>query len=650
MKKNVLFIHSLFRSGSTYLFNSFRQAGDDIYCYQEPLNEFVFEALKQPETLLDIEGSGEMQRRLRHPEMERPYFAELYDTLEFWKPYASPEISYDDYFGLVAPDKTNEYFAALINGAKKQNVMIQECRTGARIGNIKSGIGGYHIYLWRNPVNQWWSFKSTEYFEVIMQVIASAKSIPPLIRKICDENTIAILPNHSFEQQLRHFEQRWVSSHNSYMLFFGLWCLNMIESMEHADMALSVDHLSRDPAYRNQAETTLSELGFTDIDFTDCNIPQSIFTRQEMAFYYQIEEEVYEYLRESGIQASVLETLKKLARQNTSILEKPKDVSDTDNEYIQSIETLRSIVLEGQTAREREGKNSNTEISILNTRVLNFLKAENETAQTLSKLKADKDQLKTSLINSETALANAQKKTAQFGNEIAKLEKLHTQAKHDNQIYKESLQSHTASLKKLSDTIAFISQQNREINSNLTLTRSKFEKEREHYEVMRLEHERLLDVLPTVKEQIRKTNANRQAEYEAREAQRQETENHLRSQIQHTDRALRETEAHLAAVLSSSSWKVTSPIRSIFNAKSHLKNLKNKILLRGLNLYRSSPAFKNSATGILNLFPKLEPRIRNFASAHPSSMIAETTTTWNLQINENSAETWLRLIEEGHQS
>jgi hypothetical protein len=41
MSAGPIFVHSLFRSGSTYLFEVFRRSPDGYWCYQEPLNEHL---------------------------------------------------------------------------------------------------------------------------------------------------------------------------------------------------------------------------------------------------------------------------------------------------------------------------------------------------------------------------------------------------------------------------------------------------------------------------------------------------------------------------------------------------------------------------------------------------------------------------------
>ncbi|MEA3115191.1 MAG: hypothetical protein QOG58_4990, partial [Caballeronia sp.] len=51
LTKSPLFLHSLFRSGSTYLFEKFRRT-DRFYCYQEPCNEALIDLDTNPDGFL----------------------------------------------------------------------------------------------------------------------------------------------------------------------------------------------------------------------------------------------------------------------------------------------------------------------------------------------------------------------------------------------------------------------------------------------------------------------------------------------------------------------------------------------------------------------------------------------------------------------
>jgi len=66
-----LFIHSLFRSGSTYVWNAFRRSPKGYWCYQEPLHETVLALEKAPMELLAFD-TNEETKYLRHPKLDKP--------------------------------------------------------------------------------------------------------------------------------------------------------------------------------------------------------------------------------------------------------------------------------------------------------------------------------------------------------------------------------------------------------------------------------------------------------------------------------------------------------------------------------------------------------------------------------------------------
>src|ERR1700761_3229311 len=97
-----IFIHSLFRSGSTYLFHKFRST-DNFYCYQEPCNEALIDLDRNPDGFMKSPGYD--SRLLRHPTLTAPYFYESYCIRDRLKGLFKKSFSYEDYFtGPTLPD------------------------------------------------------------------------------------------------------------------------------------------------------------------------------------------------------------------------------------------------------------------------------------------------------------------------------------------------------------------------------------------------------------------------------------------------------------------------------------------------------------------------------------------------------------------
>jgi hypothetical protein len=95
-----IFIHSLFRSGSTWLFDRFRNSSEGYWCYQEPYHETLINLKIQPEVLMSIHQ--ETASSLRHPQINRPYFQEFYEIRDEIKDKFEKCISFDSFFDPTA--------------------------------------------------------------------------------------------------------------------------------------------------------------------------------------------------------------------------------------------------------------------------------------------------------------------------------------------------------------------------------------------------------------------------------------------------------------------------------------------------------------------------------------------------------------------
>ena len=315
MNKSPIFIHSLFRAGSTYLFNVFRRSDADFWCYQEPMHELAFFSRNNPDELL-VDHGKEKQELLRHPPTNINYFQELYDTWDSWCDAIKEEAIYDTYFEQKPSDKMGlPYWLSLIKAAKGRPV-FQECRTSGRIGAIKAGLGGYHIYLWRNPWDQWWSYKVTPYFDVATRLIVHSKNAPVCLQKLCNELGLLKHELINLDEAFSVYGSEPLSSEQSYLLFFMLWCLALQAGLQEADVLVNIDWLSRSKKYREKILNTLKkDADISGIDFSDCSVPQALYDWRDLEFFSQLEDRIYRLLLQGGWQQKDIEMLKKLRQQ-----------------------------------------------------------------------------------------------------------------------------------------------------------------------------------------------------------------------------------------------------------------------------------------------------------------------------------------------
>lgn len=302
-----VFIHSLFRSGSTYLFDVFRRSARGYWCYQEPLHENAFWFREEPERLSSELGS-EKRSHLRHPAALRPYYQELQETWPAWKDSITAEAIYDGYFADPDTDIGIPYFRSLIEAAKGRPV-FQECRTSGRIGEIRRQLNGFHIYLWRNAWDQWWSYKVGPYFDLVNQIILTAPGRPPEVELLLDATGLGERDQTGLAESFARFSDSPGTSEKSYLGHYMLWCIGLREGSRHAHLLLNIDRLSDSNNHREEICATLASAGIEGIDFHDCQVPQSTYSEQEKILFRQLENQVHQWLIEGGWSEAELENI-----------------------------------------------------------------------------------------------------------------------------------------------------------------------------------------------------------------------------------------------------------------------------------------------------------------------------------------------------
>jgi glycosyltransferase involved in cell wall biosynthesis len=337
-----LFVHSLFRAGSTYLWQAFRRAPGGYWCYQEPLHELVLYCNGNYRELLKY-TSGAGSSHLRHPTLEKPYYQELVDVYEQCGNLIAPEIIYRQYFQRSASDGLVGYLRALCAAARGVPV-IQECRTASRIGAIKQGLGGCHLYLWRNPWDQWWSYKVNDYFNAVNQVILNGIDRPPFIENLCAGIGFRRFSATDLAGEIRHFAASPLPPGDAYCVFYALWCHALLEAAASADLLLNIDMLTSSGDYRRSTAASLEASGFPGLEFDDCRISQGIYADEDRRFFGAQERRVHDMLLASGYQAKDIGTIESF-RETHAVIPGPEAQAE--------VARLRQVVirLETETAR-----------------------------------------------------------------------------------------------------------------------------------------------------------------------------------------------------------------------------------------------------------------------------------------------------------
>lgn len=295
--KELIFCHSLWRSGSTFIFKKFRESDAGIWAYQEPLHEVALYARDNPSALaVHVAKEG---NSFRHPVMEKPYFYELYQVSDSWIGTLRKEMILDDYFQIDGHCSSFQYFNAIINAAMGIP-FIQECRTSNRIKSLKENFGGYHIYLWRNPWDQWQSFKVDSYFENMLKMISCCVNAPPFLKYIAETSGIKARRAKDFYEEVNLVHKLQLTPSQSYLIFYAIWWLALNEALHSADILINIDKLSSTKKYREELSCKLRECCGVDIDFSDCKVPQAEFLETDIKFFSEVEVNFIETLGRFG--------------------------------------------------------------------------------------------------------------------------------------------------------------------------------------------------------------------------------------------------------------------------------------------------------------------------------------------------------------
>ncbi|TPK35959.1 hypothetical protein FJ492_25485 [Mesorhizobium sp. B2-5-4] len=298
-----IFIHSSWRSSSTYVYSLFRKQTELYYAFQEPLNEVALLGQRDPQILL--RSNQVLGLQLRHPNLGKPYFQELHDTYSAWAGVMQKPMLYDDFFGTADGVDTAGFFDALIQASPRRPV-FQECRTGMRIAKLRERLGGVHLVLIRNPRDTWWSYKINEYFERARALCVNAANPPASILALREAIGFVPFSASDIMEEFGHFSRVHRSPADSYLEHCVLWGLALRHALDHADLILDIDRMTQNPELRQNAGSRLEELGVPGVDLEGVHAPQRWYQPTELDFYRAQEARAIELLEQSGVSTEAL--------------------------------------------------------------------------------------------------------------------------------------------------------------------------------------------------------------------------------------------------------------------------------------------------------------------------------------------------------
>lgn len=316
--RSAIFVHSLFRSGSTYFYNALKRSGV-FHVYHEPMHE-VIAAL--PNSWSDLVGRNEqLKATLRHDFLKGGYFDEYAHLLPSIKKHFKSNLSFDLYF-MGAADGSVElktYIDLLIDGAHKAPV-LQCTRTLGRVSWLKENYHSKHVFLLRNPWDQWYSYKVDSYIATTPRLIYSQQNLPDVLGAVMASRNLLPLPGADTQAKLEYGYGHPIPPDADYCLFFGLWVYSFITAKRSCDVFVDMDETSSNNDYRETVLRELATIGIKSVNLSDSQLHRAVFTEREKSFYQVIEDQVLEIFRQSNLYADDLNAVRDYVRQQRHIV------------------------------------------------------------------------------------------------------------------------------------------------------------------------------------------------------------------------------------------------------------------------------------------------------------------------------------------
>jgi len=279
-KKNI-FIHSLFRTGSTYIWNKFRE-NPGYYCYYEPFHQVLAEINPK-----NIEHAlTKNYRQVGHPLLSRYYLYEYAPLLENGRngvPFFKKSFSFDGFCHNEENPDLKQYIDHLIKNAGEKIPLFQFNRSALRVKWFKENYpGSLNIYLVRNPRDQWQSYidlyKKNNYitFFVMDLLIAGINHEKEYFQPLAKYLPL-INYNNDHQKKEEDFYRIILDSYSEeerYLIFYYTWLRSLVENVLHADLVVNINLLSQKQSYRTSLKKLLLAHGIHGIEFEDAKIKE----------------------------------------------------------------------------------------------------------------------------------------------------------------------------------------------------------------------------------------------------------------------------------------------------------------------------------------------------------------------------------------
>lgn len=278
-----VFIHSLFRTGSTYLWNRLRKE-PGLCAYYEPFHPELKSV--NVDNFKPWRDDGAATDSMNHPRLDSPYLEEFRPLLGREKrgvPLYRQDFAFADFCRRDDHPAQKQYLDSLIAAARPRRAVLQFNRSALRGEWFRRQYpGALQLYLVRHPDHQFHSQVSLKaylgmdtFFVMDLMAAALNRHTP----EFAPLNRVIPLPcylSSNFAVQRRFYSRiaTVFTREERYALFYYLWFSALVEHLGHPGDLLSIDALSLDPSYRKSVENRLSCFVNSPVEFPDAAVRQ----------------------------------------------------------------------------------------------------------------------------------------------------------------------------------------------------------------------------------------------------------------------------------------------------------------------------------------------------------------------------------------
>jgi hypothetical protein len=278
-----IFIHSGWRTGSTYVWTKFRQNGDCMAFY-EPFNEFLIEMTKASVYL----ARHDLQA-IHHSEIGRPYFHEYLPLLgEHGMPLFDLDFSYRNYFRVDEDlPQQRAYLESILKVAERSRKIpvLGFVRSLGRVPWFRRQFAdSINLVVLRSPLAQWLSGRELaqsneqEFYDPMQLLILSQARGSPALVELANRFDIPRLDELPFGPAKRRMFDlvRNMGPAARFKISAWLYVLKYMASLPCADVVIDIDRLSGDSAVQGQVTADIQRLCGLELEFSDANMPRHV--------------------------------------------------------------------------------------------------------------------------------------------------------------------------------------------------------------------------------------------------------------------------------------------------------------------------------------------------------------------------------------